>query len=196
MKHTARVVLTLSMVVLLGSSLLAADAQQKGRKGKKGQQRRKPTVARTLPKEIQSTLSDEQKQKIALLDEEFGPKLAEFNKKRSAILSPEQRKAQAEARKAGTEAGKKGKELNAAVAAAVKATDQQKKQLAELSKEMAPLNKTVREKLLALLTDEQKAKMPKRPAKKAAGAKAKGKPKNKAQNKGQDKGKKKEAQKN
>ena len=182
MKHTARIVLTLAMVVLLGSSLLAAE-QQKGRKGKKGQQQRKPTVARTLPKEIQSTLSDEQKEKIALLDEEFGPKLAEFNKKRSAILSPEQIKAQAEARKAATEAGKKGKELNAAVAAATKATDQQKEQLAELAKEMAPLNKTIREKLLALLTDEQKAKMPKRPAKKAGAKKGQGKGQNKGKQK-------------
>ena len=175
MKHTARIVLTLSLVALLGSSLLAAEAQKKGRKGKQGQQARKPSVARTLPKEVQSTLDDEQKKQIALLDKEFGPKLAEFAKKKAAILTPEQMKAQAAARKAGTEAGKKAKELRALVDAATKATEEQKKQLAELTKEQAPLQKIIREKLLALLTDEQKAKIPKRTGGKAAGDKAKGK---------------------
>ena len=175
MKHAARIVLTLSLVVLLGSSLLAAEAQQKGKRGKKGQQQTKPSVARTLPKEVQSTLTDEQKEKIALLDKEFGPKLAEFAKKRNAIFSPEQMKAQTEARKAATEAGKKGKELRAAVEAAAQATDEQKKQLAELTKETDPLNKMIREKLLAMLTDDQKAKMPKRAGGKAGSEKAKGK---------------------
>ncbi len=174
MKQSVRVVLTLSLVVLLGSSLLAAE-QQKGKKGKKGRQQRKPSVVRLLPKEVQATFSDEQKEKIALLNKEFGPKLVEFAKKRASILSPEQKKAQAEARKAATEAGKKGKELQEAVKAAMKLTDVQKKQLAELAKVTAPLNKTIREKVLALLTDEQKAKIPKRGGGKAGGKKAKGK---------------------
>jgi hypothetical protein len=175
MKHTARIVLTLSLVVLLGSSLLAAEAQKKGRKGKKGQQARKPSVTWSLPKEVQSTLTDEQKKKIVLMDKEFGPKLAEFNKKRAAILSPEQRKAQAAARKAGTEAGKKGKELRVLTEAATKATEEQKKKLAELFKEQAPLRKIVQEKLRALLTDEQKALFPKRTAGKGRGGKGKAK---------------------
>ncbi len=157
----------------LATSLLAKQ-QKKGKKGKKGRQQRKPSVVRLLPKEVQATFSDEQKEKIALLNKEFGPKLAEFAKKRASILSPEQKKAQAEARKAATEAGKKGKELQEAVRAAMKLTDVQKKQLAELTKVTAPLNKTIREKVLALLTDEQKAKIPKRAGGKAKGDRAKG----------------------
>ena len=183
MKHTARIVLTLSMVVLLGSSLLAAEGQKKGKRDKKGQQQRKPSVTRTLPKEVVATFSVEQKEKFALMDKEFGPKLAEFAKKRAAILSPEQRKAQNDARKVATEAGKKGKELREAVDAATNATDQQKKQLAELAKEKAPLDKIIREKVLALLTDEQKAMIPKRKGGKAAGEKAKGKGQKRAKKK-------------
>lgn len=175
MKHAARIVLTLSLVVLLGSSLFAAEAQQKGKKGKKGQQQGKPSVTRSLPKEVVSTLSDEQKKQIALLNKEFGPRLAELAKKRAAILSPEQRKAQTEARKVATEAGKKGKELREAVDAAAKLTEDQKKQLAALAKESDPLNKTIREKVLALLTDEQKAKIPKRAGGTAEPEKGKGK---------------------
>lgn len=132
-------------------------------------------MTRFLPKEVQSTLSDEQKEKIAPLNKEFGPRLAEFGKKRAAILTPEQRKAQNEARKVATEAGKKGKELQQAVNAAMKLTDDQKKKLADLAKEMAPLNKTLREKVLALLTDEQKAKIPKRMGGTAEPEKRKGK---------------------
>ena len=175
MKHSARIVLTLSLVVLLGSSLLAAEAQKKGRKGKKGRQARKPSVTWSLPKEVQSTLTDEQKKKIVLLDKEFGPKLAEFTKKRAAILSPEQRKAQSAARKAGSEAGKKGKELRALTEAATNATAEQKKKLADLAKEQAPLRKIIQDKLRALLTDEQKALIPKRTAGKGGGGKGKAK---------------------
>ena len=172
MKCTVRMLSTLSLVVLLASPLVAADKQ---RKGKRGQRNRKPSVARFLPKEIQSTLSDEQKKKIAALDEEFGPKLAELAKKRGSILTPEQKKAEAEARKVARDAGKKRKELQEAVDAALKLTDEQKRQLAELKKESGPLNKTIRDKVLGLLTDDQKAKLPKRGGGKAKGEKRQGK---------------------
>jgi hypothetical protein len=174
MKQTVGIVLALALVVLLGSSLFAAEGQQEGKRGKKGQRPKKPSVTRFLPKEVEATLSDEQREKVALLEKEFGPRLEEFAKKRAAILSPEQIKAQNEARKAAAEAGKKGKELQAAIDEAMKLTDDQVKKLAELKKESEPLNKTIREKVVALLTDEQKAQLPKRPEKKAAGEKAKG----------------------
>ena len=167
-------ILTLSLTLLLASSLAAADRQKKG-KGKKGRAQRKPTVIRFLPDEVKESLTDEQKEEVAKLDKEFGPKLAELEKKRRSILTPEQIKAQTEARKAATEAGKKGKEMFAAIAAALKLSDEQKKEMDAHKKENDALQKVVREKVLALLTDDQKAKIPKRGAGKKSQTKGAGK---------------------
>jgi hypothetical protein len=143
---------------VLASSLVAAGRQQKGRRTA---ERGGASVARLLPEEVRSTLTGKQKQKIAALQKEFGSRLAELAKKRNGILTAEQKKAQAEARKAASDAGKKGRELQQAVNAAVKWTPEQRRRLADLRKDSLPLNKTIRDRLMALLTAEQKAKMPK-----------------------------------
>jgi Spy/CpxP family protein refolding chaperone len=57
------------------------------------------------------------------------------------------------------EAGKKGPSLRAAAEAAVKLTDEQKKQLEDLRKAMGQLTRESRGKLLEILTNEQRAKL-------------------------------------
>ena len=177
MRLATRSIITLSLALLLVAPLAAADKQKEAKK------RPAPSgrfVAAFLPKEIQTTLTEEQKEKITALGKEFGPKLAEIAKKRAGILTDEQKHAQAHAMKAAIEAGKKGREMMDAVKAAVQLTDEQKQQMKDLQKEATPLQTEVRKKVIALLTDEQKAKLPKRPAKKEAHAenKAKGEKKN------------------
>jgi len=115
------------------------------------------------------TLTDAQKATFAELKKEYGPKLAEVAKK-MPVLTPEQKKAQAEAMKAAKDAGKKGREMTEAVNAAVKLTDEQKAQQAEARKAMAPIEKELREKVVAALTPEQKEELAKKfpPAKKKA----------------------------
>ena len=112
------------------------------------------------------TLTAEQKAKMDELCKDLGPKLMTIMKKMDT-LTPEQKKAQAEAMKAARDAGKKGKEAADAVAAALKLTDEQKAKQAEMRKEMAPLEKELREKVMAVLTSEQKEQL----KKKAEGAK-------------------------
>ena len=172
MRLTTRTIITLSLALLLVAPLAAADKQKKGKKGRPSKGR---SVAAFLPKEVQDTLTEEQKEKIAALDKEFGPKLAEIAKKRAGLLTDEQKKAQAEARKAAVEAGKKGKDVMDAAKAAVTLTEEQQQQMKDLDKEARPLQNEVREKVTALLTDEQKAKLPKRPAKKAGDGEKKAK---------------------
>jgi pectin methylesterase-like acyl-CoA thioesterase len=114
------------------------------------------------------TLSDEQKSKLDALKKEYEPKLKEaYATEKANALSPEQKTAGEEAKKAAVAAGKKGKDVQAAVDAAVKKTDAQK----HASKPRLALEKEMRAKILALLTDEQKAEIKaasgKKPAKPA-----------------------------
>jgi hypothetical protein len=107
------------------------------------------------------TLTAEQKAKLGEVCKDLGPKLMEAMKKVD-VLTPEQKKAEAEARKAAKEAGKTGKEASDAVAAAVKMTEEQKSKQAAGRKEMAALEKELREKVTAVLTAEQKEQLKKK----------------------------------
>ena len=149
----------LALAVLIAAPLSAADKKKK--KGKK--ERKAPAaVSARLLKGLE--LTDEQKEQVAALNKEYGPKLADLQKK--LALSPEQRKAGAEARKKAKEDGTKRKEAAKAVAAALNLSEAQK----EAQKERQALTREIRGKFVALLTPEQKAKVPggKKGAKKGA----------------------------
>ena len=156
MRTATRTLLVLVIALLLASPLSAAEKKRKGERGKK--KPRKLPVAVFVPKSIE--LTDDQKAKVDEINKEYGPKLVEFQKKMATILTPEQRKARGEAFKAAREAGKKGEEMRKAVQAALKLSDDQKKKLAELQKEQKPIRDEARKKFIALLTPEQKAKLP------------------------------------
>jgi hypothetical protein len=113
------------------------------------------------------TISDEQKAKFDPIKKEFGPKLVALQKKRAAILKPEQQKAYNDARKAAEAEGKKGKELQAAAVAAMNLTDEQKPKLAEVDKETAQAYKELQKEIMDVLTPEQKEQI-KKAAKKPA----------------------------
>ena len=107
------------------------------------------------------TVTAEQKTKFGDLCKEFGPKLMDVMKKVD-VLTPEQKTSQREAMKAAKDAGKTGKELREAVQAAVKLTDDQKAKQVETRKEMGALEKELREKVMAVLTPEQKDELKKK----------------------------------
>jgi len=73
-------------------------------------------------------------------------------------------KARRAAMKEAKDAGKKGKELRDAVSSALKLSDDQEKQMKEVSTETRKLNGEVRGKLATVLTADQLAKI-KKPAK-------------------------------
>ena len=100
------------------------------------------------------TLADEQKSKLDSVCKELGPKMMDAMKK-GDVLTPEQKKCQAEAQKAAKAAGKTGKEAHDAIAAAVKMTDEQKAKQGEARKEMGGLEKCLCEKVMAVLTPDQ-----------------------------------------
>ncbi len=106
-------------------------------------------------------LTDDQKAKVKALRKEYGPK---FHAAADSVLTDEQKTARADAIKAAKAEGKKGAEAHKAVANAVKLTDDQKCKIKEA---MKPLNKEVKDKLMAILTQEQKYKLKKACEKKA-----------------------------
>ncbi len=152
MKFATRTMLTLTLACLMATSLMAEDKEKKKKGKKKGGNR--SVVAVRLPKTL--NLNEEQQAKVAEVNKEYGPKLAELRKKMTSIIPPETQKARREAFAAARKAGKKGKELQEAVSAAIKLTDEQKKDVAEVQTAMRALQKEARDKVVSVLTDEQK----------------------------------------
>ena len=153
MKSVAKNLL-LMVLVLAVAAPLAAEDKKKKKPGKRPAARSRIQI----PKGVE--LSAKQKEKVEALRKEYGPKFVALRKKQA--LSKDVRGARAEAIKKAKAEGKKGKELRAAVAAAVRLTDEQKAAQAK----MRALQKEIRAAVMALLTDEQRAKLSKRGGKK------------------------------
>ena len=146
MKKTITILSACLLAVAFVAPAVAADKKKK----------KAPTAVK-VPKSIE--LTADQKTKLDALNNEFGPKLAECKKKANSIITADQKKARAEAMKKAKADGKKGKELKAAVNAVFALTADQKAQQAECKKAIGALNKEIKTKFVALLTDEQKAKI-------------------------------------
>jgi hypothetical protein len=112
------------------------------------------------------TLTAEQQAKWDGVTKEFGPKVATVQEKLNAVLTTEQKKARKDAVQAAKDAGKKGKAAKADIDAALKLTDEQRKQMATAEGEMKELTTQIRAKQSEFLTAEQKEAL--KPKKKAA----------------------------
>jgi len=147
------VVAFLALAVAL--PVLAAEREKKQRE-KKPDAEKKREFKLPLGMLEGIELTAEQQAKLEEVKKEFGPKLAEFWKKSQSVMTEEQKKARMEAMKATKEAGKDFKEAAKAVEAAVKLTDEQKAQMAEVKKAMQEVQGALRERVMGLLTDQQK----------------------------------------
>ncbi len=156
-----RFVLALVLVLAVASPLLAGEGKKK-----KGAKPKAPPVFGPVRILEGLDLTADQKGQVEKIRKEFEPKLDALRKKIAEVLTPEQRRAQAEAMKAAKQAGKKGADAKRMVEEAVKLTDDQKQKLAELRKEMSALEKEARAQIMNLLTPEQREKVKTR-AKKA-----------------------------
>lgn len=144
--------------IAIASPAYGQNAKQQQRAAKRAAE----NVLFQFPKEI--TLTEEQQAKLKAIKDEYSPKLAAISTKQNEILTEEQRTARTEVGKANREAKKTGKEAQAAIETALKLTDEQKTKWTATQKEMQELRKVVEQKKAELLTEEQKAKLPKRGA--------------------------------
>jgi Spy/CpxP family protein refolding chaperone len=106
-------------------------------------------------------LTADQKAKVKEVGKEFHSKMKAAA---DSILTDEQKKARDEAIKSAKDAGKKGREIQKAAREAVKLTDEQK---AKMKDAMKPVAKEIRDKLMAILTPEQKEQLKQKCEKKA-----------------------------
>ncbi|MFN3148201.1 hypothetical protein [Bremerella sp.] len=133
-------------VLSVGTALGADEAKPKKKQAKAPQRG-------IFAQVMKLDLSGEQKEKVAAIQKEFGPKLAELTK--AVGLTKEDREARMAAMKEAKEKGLKGKEAQEYISAKAPLTDEQK----EAQKAVAELNGKIREKLAGVLTDEQKEKL-------------------------------------
>ena len=119
-------------------------------------------VARTCTIPGGITISDAQKTSLKALHEELGAKLADLTEKHSLILTDDRRAAREAAYKEARESGKDRQATADAIDAALKMSDAEKAQLAEIEQNLRELNQQIRDRMAALLTAEQKAELEKR----------------------------------
>ncbi|HAH49149.1 hypothetical protein [Gimesia sp.] len=151
-------------VALIMACVASVDAAEKGAKKKKGNKKQANVTIQALKLPETIELNAEQKEKVEALKKEYTPKFAALQKKNREILTDDQVKARRLAMKEAKDAGKKGKELRDAVSAALNLTDDQEKQMKEVTGEIRKLNSEVTGKLEGVLTADQFAKI-KKPAK-------------------------------
>lgn len=138
-------------VSLVAVHVFAQEAQQKPKK--KPDQ---PPIA-ALQQWLQGVeLSAEQKDKVAAIQREFGPALAEINKKLDAVFTEEQRKVRREIAAKGKAEGKTPQEVRKLQDEAIRLTPEQKEKIAQLTAERREVLKKVAKALLEVLTPEQK----------------------------------------
>ena len=139
----AKMLLSLTVLVLVAATVSAQDAPKKGdHKGFHGGPIDRILAAKDL------NLTDDQKSKLQDLKKTAGDPGKQFD----SILTDDQKKARDDAVKAAKDAGKKGRDVMQAGMKAVTLTDDQKAQVAKAHKEFA-------DKISAILTPEQNDKV-------------------------------------
>lgn len=103
--------------------------------------------------------SKEQQAKVEAIRKVFLPKLTENQREWNGVITEEQLRARREAFQKARDAGKEGPELRDAVDKAVKLTAEQQKQQATFLEERNKLVADIRTQLMALLTEEQQARL-------------------------------------
>jgi len=142
-----------------------SDTKPKPEEKAKSEGKAKPKSTRG-PKATQRVLgkieiTDDQKEKIAAIDQQFAEELAALTKARADILTTEQKKAEKEANAANKAGNKTGSEAKKAIDTALNLTDEQKAKMKEWQKSQTEFNGKVVEALKKVLTPEQQEKLPK-----------------------------------
>ncbi|GIX05205.1 MAG: hypothetical protein KatS3mg114_1074 [Planctomycetaceae bacterium] len=133
-----------------------AQAEKKGKKKDAQPGANHPVFQ--LPRDVD--LTPEQQAKLDALKKEWGPKVAEAQKKLDDILTPEQRQARKDAQARAKSENLKGKAAQQAIEDAMKLTADQRTKYQQAQAELQDLQAKIREKIAEMLTEEQRAKIP------------------------------------
>lgn len=159
-----KVALGLMLALLVTATCVAQDTDKKqDAKAKKATERAiKNTTAQMMKAFSKANLTDEQKEKAAAVVKKHVPSLIKARKAQEALLTDEQKKNRTEAMAKAKEEGTKGNKLNAVGTKAMALTKEEMKKYNAAKKQVNKVTANMKEAITALLTDEQKALMPKR----------------------------------
>ncbi|MGI6414236.1 MAG: hypothetical protein ACOX1P_01095 [Thermoguttaceae bacterium] len=145
------------LVLAIAIPVMAQEKQKRGQRKQPAEKGRQQ--AQVLPRQLLEglELSAEQKAKLEAIAKEMRAPLVEARKALGDILTDEQKAAREAAMKAAKEAGKKPQEAQKAAEEALKLTPEQKEKMTKVRKKMAELEKTIRDKVMEVLTPEQRA---------------------------------------
>ena len=161
----ARTLMTLLLALLVAAPLLAGDKEKEKKETKKGPKQPAKALSladRSIKQLAKAELTDDQIAAIKGLSDKYTPRVEEARKKLASILTDEQKQQRREAFAAAKKAGKKPDE----VVTALKLTPEQQEAQQAAQKEMKEAFGAYNKEVMALLTDEQRAKI--RPSKKGA----------------------------
>jgi Spy/CpxP family protein refolding chaperone len=157
-------VLALAVSLLVVSQVMAQERPPRGPRGP-----RPMMMIDRIERMEALNLTADQKTKLETLKKELGPKAKEAAEKMEGVLTAEQKKARGEAIAEARKARKSPEETRKAAQDAVKLTDEQKKAQGEARKAFDALQKNMREKVMAVLTAEQKETLRKAMAERRGG---------------------------
>ena len=172
--------LCLALTLCIAATGVAQDEKKTKAKDKAV----KSTTAQMMKAFEKAKLTDEQKGKATAIIEKHIDSLMEARKAQDAMLSKEQRQKRAAAVKKLKEEGVKGNQLWAKAMESVGLSEEEQKKYDEAKKKVGEVTAKMRMAITGLLTDEQKAALPK----KGKGGKGKGKGKKKSDGDAKPKG--------
>ena len=176
-----KVLLSLTLALVVSVTCFAQDNDKKAKKA--NERAVKNTTTQMMKFFAKANLTDEQKEKAtAVITKHVGDLMA-ARKAQDSMLTAEQKKARTEAIAKAKKDGAKGGKLAAVGTKALGLSEEDMKKYNAAKKKVNDINMKMREAIMAMLSDEQKAALPKRGGAKK-GAKKGGK-------KGGKKGKKK-----
>lgn len=154
MKRLQMIVAVLLMVLVASPAL----AEDKAKKEKKAKQAPMPGVAVAMGVLRGVKLTDEQKEKVTKIGESFNEKIVAINTKLAAVEPAEAKKARQEAMAKAKAEGKQGKDLRDALkAAGGEFSKEQKEAMKAVQEERKAAMKEMKDALLAVLNDDQRA---------------------------------------
>jgi Spy/CpxP family protein refolding chaperone len=115
-------------------------------------------------------LSDDQKEKLGKIRDDFAAKENAVHGKIADLLTDDQKQIGSEAMESAKRSGKKGREFYQSLEASLKLTDEQKQKMEPIGKEFQSLVNDAMKQVTEVLTPEQKEKLKQKlspPAKKA-----------------------------
>jgi hypothetical protein len=155
-----KVLLSLTLALVVSVTCFAQDNDKKAKKA--NERAVKNTTTQMMKFFAKANLTDEQKEKATAVIEKHVADLIAARKAQDSMLTAVQKKARTEAIAKAKKDGAKGGKIAAVGTKAMGLSEEEMKKYTAAKKKVNDINMKMRETIMAMLTDEQKAAMPKR----------------------------------